>query len=175
MNRVFSTLIVSGITSLVMAAPGLAGDTEKCSKGADDCCKASNKTGAAKTSSRAEHDKAKDERQAKKVEQRMDKVSQFTFHQTGGFMGVNKQYDVKLAELKETDRTQLEQLIEKSGLLKAGGKERFTKGAADMFVYSFTAVEGDRTVSITFDDGTLPESYRDLVSFTKDKVVDLKR
>jgi hypothetical protein len=98
--------------------------------------------------------------------ERMSKLSQFSFHQSGGFIGVNKQYEVKLADLSEKDRSELEQLIDKSGLLKACGKERLTKGAADMFVYSFSAVEDGKTYSITFDDGTLPESYRGLLSFT---------
>jgi hypothetical protein len=172
MRRALNTLMVSGLAMLVMAAPGFAGDTEKCHKGKDQCCKT---TGKPCSSAKAEHDKDKDERHAKKAEGRMNKLTEFTFHQSGGFMGVNKQYDVKLADLNEKDRTELEQLISKSGLLKASGEERMTKGAADMFVYSFSASEGDKHYSITFDDGTLPESYRGLVSFTKDRAVNLKR
>lgn len=171
-----NTAVVTGIATLFLAAPGFAGDTEKCNKGSE-CCKVTGKA----CGSKAEHKASKEERHGNrddrkpKAEHRMDKLTKFTFHQSAGFMGVNRQYEVNLADLSEQERNDLEKLIANSGLLKAGGGEQLTKGAADMFNYSFSVVEGNKTHSITFDDGTLPQSYRPLYSFSKDKVVDVKR
>lgn len=105
----------------------------------------------------------------------MDKIETFTFHQSGGFMGMDKSYSVKLADMKADEREKLEGLIKGSGILQTKGEERITRGAADMFVYQFSVGDGTKTREITFDDGTLPAEYRSLVEFSKDKLVDNKR
>jgi len=148
MQKTFLTLVVSGLASLVLVAPGFAGDGQKC-KGKGD--------------------------RKQKAERRMDKIVSFSFHQSGGFMGMDRQYDVKLADLSAADRDKLEQLIKDSGLLKLKSDEKLTRGAADMFVYQFSVDEGNQTHAVTFDDGTLPESYRPLIDHVKDKMVDNRK
>ncbi len=176
MRNGFYTAVVTGMATLFLAAPGFAGDTEQCNKGSD-CCKVTGKECGPKAGHKASKQERRGNRNDRnqKAEHRMDKLTKFTFHQSGGFMGVNKQYEVNLADLSEQDRKNLEELIAGSGLLKAAGGEQLTRGAADMFNYSFSAVEGNKTHSITFDDGTLPQSYRPLLAFTKDKAVDANR
>lgn len=91
----------------------------------------------------------------------------FTFHQSGGFVPTNLKYEQSLTEMKAEERKELEQLIDKSGLLNVQSDRRITKGACDMFVYSFSLKDGAKEHQITFDDGTLPDSYRALVTFAK--------
>ncbi|MDZ4833674.1 MAG: protealysin inhibitor emfourin [Candidatus Melainabacteria bacterium] len=170
MRNAFSSLVVSGLAALFLVAPGFAGDGDQCKKG-EDCCKMTGKAcGDAKSGNGASKDGKAD-----KAKGRVNKLTKFTFQQSGGFAGVNKQYQVNLADLSESERNSLAQLIDKSGLLKAQTDEKRTKSAADMFVYTFSAEDGNKTHSITFDDGTLPAEYRSLVDFSKDKMVDLKR
>lgn len=107
-----------------------------------------------------------------KQEGKMSKVTSFSFHQSGGFMGVDKSYEVKLADLDKKYANELEKLIEKSGLLEVSKDERITKGAADMFIYQFSATENGAVHSLTLDDGTMTDPYRTLFALFKDKLVD---
>lgn len=105
----------------------------------------------------------------------MDKIESFSFHQTGGFMGMDRSYNVKLSEMNSSERQELEHHIKESGIFDNRGGEWVTKGAADMFSYTFTVSDGNETREVTFDDGTLPESYRAIVEFARDKMVDNRR
>jgi hypothetical protein len=40
-----------------------------------------------------------------------------------------------------------------------------TPGAADLFFYEFEIEDGTRTIDVTFDDMSLPESVRPLLKF----------
>lgn len=173
MRCVFETMVLGALTTLFLAAPGFAGDTEKCQKGAD-CCKVTGKACDSKAESKSsKRERNRDDRKTK-AERRMSKLTTFSINQSGGFAGLNRGYEVNLADLSETERTDLEQLIERSGLLKDSGAH-MTKGAADMFVYNFSASYGDKKYSVSFDDGTIPQSYRPLLDFTKGKLENLKR
>jgi len=163
-----AALVAGGLSSIVLVAPGLAGE---------DCCTAD---GSCKREQKIE-DKAVrkgdrvERKTEKRVEKRMDKIESFTFHQSGGFIGMEKSYSVKLADMNADEREKLEGLIKDSGLLETKGEERITKGAADMFVYQFSVNDGTKTREITFDDGTLPAAYRPIVEFSKEKLVDNRR
>ena len=100
----------------------------------------------------------------------MDKITSFTYHQSGGFAAINRAYEVKLADLSKEDREKLEGLIAASGLLSMKNERKTTPGAADMFFYEFTAVNG-REHRASYDDGTLPEAFRPLVDYVRDKAV----
>lgn len=100
----------------------------------------------------------------------------FIYKQTGGFIGVNRKYEQNLADLSSGDRHKLETLIADSGLASDARKgEIITSGACDMFQYDFTFKDGAKQHHVTYDDGTLPDSFRPLVQYCKDKVVDLPR
>ena len=105
----------------------------------------------------------------------MGKLTAFTYAQTGGFAGVNRAYKPDLAKLEKKDREKLEELVDKSGLLKIRGEEKKTAGACDMFNYEFSATEHGVTHKASYDDGTLPSSYKELVKYLKDKAADLPR
>lgn len=96
----------------------------------------------------------------------------FTYKQTGGFIGVNRKYEKNLADLPGDERQKLEKLIADSGLLNDSKKNEFTGGACDMFQYDFTFKDGAKQHHMVYDDGTLPKSFRPLIAYCKDKMVD---
>ncbi len=100
----------------------------------------------------------------------------FIYKQTGGFIGAHRKYEKNLADLGSDERRKLEKLIADSGLLNPSRKGEFiTAAAADMFEYDFTFKDGATQHHVVYDDGTLPDSFRPLTQFCKDKMVDLPR
>lgn len=99
---------------------------------------------------------------------KMNKITSFTYHQSGGFAAINRGYSVKLADLSEDEGSKLTELISTSGLLKMKNEHKTTPGAADMFFYEFSAINGGEHKA-TYDDGSLPQSFRPLLEFVRDK------
>jgi hypothetical protein len=99
----------------------------------------------------------------------------FIYNQTGGFRGVNRLYEQELSQLPEPQKKKLEQLIENSGLMKANSERITNSRVRDVFIYDFSFTQAGKTYQAVFDDTTLPESYRPLVEYLKDKVKDQKR
>ncbi len=104
----------------------------------------------------------------------MEKITTFTYHQSGGFAAINKNYEVKLADLSKEEREKLEGLIAASGLLSIKKENKTTGGAADMFFYEFTAVNGGEHHA-SYDDGTLPQAFRPLVDYVRGKATTAPR
>ncbi len=139
-------LVLGGLALVNLSSPAFAGS--------DNCKGDTNKT---------------------KTVKKMNKITDFSFAQSGGIMGMDKRYEVRLAELESAERQKLEKLIESSGLLKFKSEQRLTRGAADMFVYQFTAKGDKKEYAATFDDGTLPDSFRPLASYLQGKAVDNRK
>lgn len=113
---------------------------------------------------------------SRKIAQQPDaKVETFFYRQSGGFAGINKSYEVKLADVSEEQRKQLLKLIKDSGLLEISNVYKKTQGAADMFFYEFVAVDSKGEHKAAYDDGTLPERFRPLVEFVRDKLTDNRK
>jgi len=96
----------------------------------------------------------------------MEKITSFTYHQSGGFAAISRTYTVKLADMGKEEREKLEQLISSSGLLSMDKEKKTTPGAADMFFYEFTAVNGGEH-NAGYDDGQLPDRFRPLLEFAQ--------
>lgn len=105
---------------------------------------------------------------------KMDKITSFTYQQSGGFAGINRSYSVKLADLSNEERDKLAKLIESSGLLLLKNEKKTTPGAADMFFYEFSAVNGGEHKA-TYDDGQLPDAFRPLVEYAREKAANVPR
>ncbi len=105
---------------------------------------------------------------------KMEKITNFTYHQSGGFAAVNRSYSVKMADLAKEDSEKLEKLIEGSGLLSMKNEKKTTPGAADMFFYEFSAVSGGEHKA-AYDDGSLPEAFRPLMEHVRTKATDSPR
>ena len=104
----------------------------------------------------------------------MGNITSFTYQQSGGFAGINRSYCVKLADLSKEDREKLEKLIAESGLLSMKNESKTTPGAADMFFYEFSVVNGGEHKA-TFDDGSLPEAFRPLLEHVREKATNEPR
>jgi ribosomal 50S subunit-associated protein YjgA (DUF615 family) len=86
---------------------------------------------------------------------------------TGGFAGVSFNFEQRIAELKDNDRTQLNLLITACGLRTAAVNKK-SKNARDVFNYSFMLQEGNATYNASFDDTTLTPAYRKLFQYVQE-------
>lgn len=91
------------------------------------------------------------------------KAMKITLTKSGGIMGMNRVYDVDSTKLTDEQAKKLSQLIDSSKILDL--KSKTTAGAADLFYYEFKIDDGKDTTQLHFDDLSLPESVRPLLSF----------
>lgn len=101
--------------------------------------------------------------------------SLISFDQSGGIAGVHKTFEASLKSMSKKDAGQICDLIGKSGLLKSKDVKNTNPNAADVFIYQFKVINGKDKHQATYDDTTLPESYRPLLEFFTGKAVDAGR
>ncbi len=100
----------------------------------------------------------------------------FSFDQSGGFAAMHRTFESAIKDLSKADADKLSDLIVSSGLMNTTrGIKDLNGGAADVFVYNFKVINGKKAYSATYDDTTLPKSYRPLLDFLKNKAVDAGR
>lgn len=87
------------------------------------------------------------------------------FLQSGGFAGTVKGCELDTKSLSAEATEKLEELIRDSGI--AGSRELSSESGRDMQQYEITVEMGRRSASLTFDDGTVPEAVKPLLSFLK--------
>ena len=88
-----------------------------------------------------------------------------TFVQSGGVVGVPRECDLDSSLLPPGEARELESLVMESGLLTSGDHQ--SSDARDLRLYEIRMENGPETVSVTFDDRTLPERARPLVGFLR--------
>jgi len=96
------------------------------------------------------------------------------FNQTGGFAATFKGVELNTAKLSCADACSLVETIKKSGILKESTVKKTNPQAADVFYYDIVVQEKNRTHHVTFDDTTVPDSYRPLVEFLRTRATDIK-
>lgn len=87
------------------------------------------------------------------------------FVQSGGVVGVARGCELESASLAPDDARELESLVRESGLSESG--EFLSGDARDLRVYEIEVAGDSVAVIVRFDDGTLPERARPLVSFLR--------
>ena len=87
------------------------------------------------------------------------------FVQSGGVIGIARGCELESATLPPEDARELESLVRLSGLSQSG--EFLSPEARDLRLYDIEVAGESATVSVRFDDGTLPERARALVSFLR--------
>lgn len=97
---------------------------------------------------------------------RINKVElpmKITFRQSGGYAGLRMgcELDTNLLTLEEA--TQLESLVEKSGILQI--QTALSTNTADLINYEITIETEEGKHQVTFDDLTLPESVVPLLDY----------
>ncbi len=87
------------------------------------------------------------------------------FLQSGGFAGLVKGADFDTAALAPAQAKELESLVQQSAIAASG--EFLSNAARDLHQYEITIEEGDRKISVTFDDANIPKSAKPLLGFLK--------
>jgi malate synthase len=92
-------------------------------------------------------------------------VMRVKFVQSGGVIGAVRGCELESSALPPDDARELELLVQESGLSVSG--EFVTAEARDLRRYAIEVERGAETVAVTFDDATLPERARPLVSYLR--------
>jgi hypothetical protein len=87
------------------------------------------------------------------------------FVQSGGFVGAVKGCELDSAALPPDSARELEQLVQGSQLRHSG--QFLSDAGRDYQQYDINIEDGDRKVSVTFDDATLPAPVKPLVGLLK--------
>jgi hypothetical protein len=87
------------------------------------------------------------------------------FLQSGGIVGASRGVELESARLSAADARELQALVQSSGILESG--EFRSPAGRDLRVYEIQIESGAGIVAVTFDDRTLPEQARPLVSFLR--------
>ena len=92
-------------------------------------------------------------------------VMRVSFTQSGGIVGAVRVCDLDSARLAPDDARELESLVRASGISESG---KFRAPAArDLRLYEIQVASDTVNATVTFDDETLPEQARPLVSFLR--------
>ena len=87
------------------------------------------------------------------------------FVQSGGVVGAMRECELDSSSLPPEEARELESLVRSSGLSASG--EFLTPAARDLRLYEIHVEGGAGSVAVTFDDHSLPERARPLVSFLR--------
>ena len=98
-------------------------------------------------------------------------VKRIRFRLSGGFAGVVRGADIKLADLPEAERARLEALIQASGLDAPSRSARSARATAarDMEEIEIEVERGDAVARHSFAELDLPEKVAPLVEWLKKK------
>lgn len=88
-----------------------------------------------------------------------------TFVQSGGVVGAIRGCALDSASLPPREAGQLESLVRASGFAASGAHR--SPGGRDLRTYEIRVESDEGDVAVTFDDGTLPDRARPLVSFLR--------
>lgn len=88
-------------------------------------------------------------------------------------MGMDRKQDFVFADLSPARQKALQEHIEKCGILAGTATKKLNAKARDAFVYEFS-VEAEGRHQATFDDTTLPQSYRPLLDLILDMIAENK-
>jgi hypothetical protein len=87
------------------------------------------------------------------------------FLQSGGVVGAARGVELESARMPADEARELQQLVHASGILESG--EFLSAAGRDLRLYEIQIESGAGIIAVTFDDHTLPEQARPLVSFLR--------
>jgi hypothetical protein len=94
------------------------------------------------------------------------------FRQSGGYAGLRMGCDLDTKLLSPEEATQLESLVNTSGVLQANGDR--SENAADLISYEISIETNQGTHQVTFDDLTLPENVLPLLDYLQSRAKPLR-
>jgi len=95
----------------------------------------------------------------------LEVVMRVTFLQSGGVVGAVRGCELDSSLLPPDEARELEALVRSSGLTASG--EFLSPEGRDLRLYEIRVEKGTNIVAVTFDDRTLPEDARPLVSLLR--------
>lgn len=96
-----------------------------------------------------------------------------TFLQSGGVVGAVRGCELDSGSLLPDEARELESLVLSSGITESG--EFLSPEGRDLRLYEIRVENGSNIVAVTFDDRTLPEQARPLVSYLRRNAKPRKR
>ena len=94
-----------------------------------------------------------------------DLIVRVRFLQTGGLVGAVRGVDLESARMLPDDAREMTDLVDASGIVVSG--EYLSSEKRDLRLYEIHVDREGGTISVTFDDETMPEPARPLVSFLR--------
>lgn len=103
---------------------------------------------------------------------KVKKHMKIKFRQSGGYAGLRLGCDLDNKSLSSDEATQLESLVNTSGILQAHSGR--SENAADLINYEITIETNQGTHQVTFDDLTLPENVLPLLDYLQSQAKPLR-
>jgi hypothetical protein len=100
------------------------------------------------------------------------KYMKIKFRQSGGYAGLRMGCDLDTKSLSSEEATQLESLVNTSGILQANSGR--SENAADLISYEIAIETQAGTHQVKFDDLTLPESVLPLLDYLQSQAKPLR-
>jgi len=100
------------------------------------------------------------------------KYMKIKFRQSGGYAGLLLGCDLDTKSLSSDEATQLESLVNNSGILQANSSR--SDNTADLISYEMTIETQAGTHQVRFDDLTLPESVLPLLDYLQSQAKPLR-
>lgn len=91
------------------------------------------------------------------------------FLQSGGVAGAVRGCELDTSSLAPAEARELEALVQSSGLVSSG--EFLSRRGRDLRHYEIHVERGAGDLSVTFDDETLPDQARPLVSYLRKSAI----
>jgi len=85
--------------------------------------------------------------------------------QSGGLLGIVRACEIDSEALGVEAADELERLVRGSGISASG--EHLSEAARDLHQYEITIVDGSRTLSVVFDDASIPPAARPMIGYLK--------
>jgi emfourin len=85
--------------------------------------------------------------------------------QSGGLLGIVRSCEVDTARLGREAADELERMVRASGISASG--THLSESARDLHTYEITIEDGDRTVTVVFDDANMPAAAKPMIGYLK--------
>ena len=85
--------------------------------------------------------------------------------QSGGLLGIVKVCEIDSSALGAEAADELERLVRGSGISASG--EQLTEAARDLYHYEITIEDESKTLTVVFDDASMPPAARPMIGYLK--------
>ena len=85
--------------------------------------------------------------------------------QSGGLLGIVRSCEIDSTSLGREAALELERMVRASGISASGA--HLSESARDLHTYEITIEDGDRTVTVVFDDASMPAAAKPMIGYLK--------